>query len=51
MSNHKLAIIVPYRDRRDHLDIFIPHIQEFLNNKNIDYKIYVIEQSDDKPCN
>jgi hypothetical protein len=51
MSNHKLAIIVPYRDRREHLDIFIPHIQEFLNNKNIDYKIYVIEQSDDKPFN
>ena len=51
MSNHKLAIVVPYRDRREHLDIFLPHIQSFLKDKNIDYKIFVIEQSDDKPFN
>lgn len=51
MSNHKLAIIVPYRDRREHLDIFLPHIQAFLSNKNIDYKIFVVEQADDKPFN
>ena len=51
MSNHKLAIVVPYRDRREHLDIFLPHIQSFLKDKNIDYKIFVIEQSDSKPFN
>lgn len=51
MDNHKLAIIVPYRDRREHLDIFLPHIQSFLKDKNIDYKIFVVEQSDDKPFN
>jgi hypothetical protein len=51
MRNHKLAIVVPYRDRREHLDIFLPHIQSFLKDKNIDYKIFVIEQSDDKPFN
>ena len=51
MVKHKLAIIVPYRDRREHLDIFLPHIQSFLKNKDIDYKIFVIEQSDDKPFN
>ena len=51
MDKHKLAIIVPYRDRREHLDIFLPHIQSFLKDKNFDYKIFVIEQSDDKPFN
>ena len=35
MSNHKLAIVVPYRDRREHLDIFLPHIQSFLKDKSI----------------
>jgi len=47
----KLAIIVPYRDRRDELDIFIPHMINFLNNKQIDYIIYIIEQFDNKPFN
>ncbi len=51
MSNHKLAIVVPYRDRREHLDIFLPHMVAFLSNKNIDYKLFVVEQSDDKPFN
>ena len=51
MSNHTLAIVVPYRDRREHLDIFLPHIQSFLKGKDIDYKIFVIEQSDSKPFN
>jgi len=47
----KLAIIVPYRDRRDQLDVFIPHMEKFLTNKQIDYKIFVAEQSDDRPFN
>jgi hypothetical protein len=47
----KLAILVPYRDRRKELDIFMPHMDAFLKNKNIDYKIFVIEQNDDRPFN
>lgn len=47
----RLAIIIPYRDRRDELDIFLPHMYEFLSNKQIDYKIFVAEQSDDRPFN
>ena len=45
----KLAIIVPYRDRQDHLDVFIPHMQEFLKDKGIDYTIFIAEQTDDRP--
>ena len=47
----RLAIIVPYRDRREELDVFLPHMEEFLSNKQIDYKIFVAEQSDDRPFN
>ena len=33
----KLAIIVPYRDREEHLNTFVPHMHEFLKDKGIDY--------------
>ena len=45
----KLAIIVPYRDRQSHLEVFVPYMQEYL--KDYDYKIFVIEQNDTKPFN
>jgi len=47
----KLAIIVPFRDRQKHLDIFVPHIHEFLKDKGIDYTIFIAEQTDDRPFN
>jgi len=47
--NKKLAIIVPYRDRQSHLEVFVPYMEEYL--KDYDYKIFVIEQNDDKPFN
>ena len=47
----KLAIIVPYRDREAHLNVFIPHMNSFLANKEIDYTIFVAEQADDRPFN
>jgi len=47
----KLAIIVPYRDRQEHLDVFVPHIHEFLKDKGIDYTIFIAEQTDDRPFN
>jgi hypothetical protein len=51
MTGAKIAIIVPYRDRREQLDTFVPHMVEFFKNKDVDYKIFIIEQSDDKPFN
>ena len=47
----KLAIIVPYRDREEHLNVFIPHMHEFLKDKGIDYTIFIAEQTDDRPFN
>ena len=47
----KLAIIVPYRNRKKQLNRFIKHIDKFFSDKDIDYHIFVIEQLDDKPFN
>ena len=49
--NPRLAIIVPYRDREEHLAQFVPHMDKFLSNKEIDYKIFVVEQGNDRPFN
>ena len=53
----KLAIIVPYRNRKKQLGRFIKHIDKFFKNpirsteKLVDYHIFVVEQSDSKPFN
>tara|TARA_R110001592_G_scaffold213913_1_gene466759 strand:+ start:868 stop:1539 length:672 start_codon:yes stop_codon:yes gene_type:complete len=47
----KLAIIVPFRDRYDHLKKFIPHMESFFDQKKINVNIFVVEQVDDKPFN
>jgi GT2 family glycosyltransferase len=46
----KLGIIIPYRDREEHLKKFIPHMINFLKNKLL-YSILVIEQANNLPFN
>jgi predicted glycosyltransferase involved in capsule biosynthesis len=46
-----LAIIVPYRDRRDHLRIFKRDIEMYMKEKKIPYSLYIIEQEGDSPFN
>lgn len=47
----KLAICVPYRDREEHLNTFIPHIDSFFADKRIDYKVFICNQVDTKKFN
>jgi len=47
----KLAIIVPYRDREDHLKKFIPSIESCDFLEGIDYEILIVEQEEGKPFN
>ena len=47
----KLGIIVPYRDRQEHLEKFIKQIPSYLSNNDIEYELIVVEQSDKKPFN
>lgn len=42
-----LAIIVPYRNREDHLAQFMPHMNKYLPEA----KIVIVEQADEKPFN
>ena len=43
---HKLGIVVPYRNRKEQLDRFVPYMTEYLTQKNIDYVIIIVDQDD-----
>ena len=51
MTKNKIGIVVPYRNRREHLNHFIPTITSHLKNQKIDYEVIIVEQADDKPFN
>lgn len=42
-ARHKVAIIIPFRNRESNLKIFLRHIHPILCRQQIDYGIYVIE--------
>lgn len=46
---NKYSIIIPYRDREEHLQILLPRLKEVFKNKN--YEIIISEQNDDNPFN
>ena len=48
---HKLGIIVPYRNRRSHLNHFTTSIKNHFSKSKIEYELIIVEQSDDKPFN
>ncbi|GIY95324.1 beta-1,4-galactosyltransferase 7 [Caerostris extrusa] len=43
---HRLAVIVPFRDRFEELLQFVPHIHHFLNKQKVKHTIYIINQVD-----
>lgn len=43
-SLHKLAVLVPFRDRFEELLQFVPHMNKFLSRQNINFKIYILNQ-------
>jgi predicted glycosyltransferase involved in capsule biosynthesis len=51
MEVHKLAIVVPYRNREEHLGVFLPHIKKYLDGQNVLHKVYIIEQEEGKAFN
>jgi hypothetical protein len=46
-----MALIIPYRNRKEHLEKFIPYITDYLNKQNINFEIIIVEQVDTKPFN
>jgi hypothetical protein len=44
---HKLGVCVPYRNREEHMNVFVPHLSNFLDKKGIDHTIYIVHQRDE----
>ena len=49
--NKKLAVVIPYRNRAEHLAKLIPELTEQLVKQGISFRIIVAEQADEKPFN
>jgi hypothetical protein len=51
----RLAILVPYRDRAEHLARFLPHMAKYFAQDKldsaIDYTIHIMEQAGNRPFN
>ncbi|XP_077388944.1 beta-1,4-galactosyltransferase 7 [Festucalex cinctus] len=43
---HKMALLVPFRERFEELLVFVPFMHTFLNNKKIKHEILIINQVD-----
>ena len=43
---HKLAIIIPFRDRFDELVEFVPYMHKFLNQQKVRHRFIVVNQVD-----
>ncbi|XP_058837249.1 beta-1,4-N-acetylgalactosaminyltransferase bre-4 [Topomyia yanbarensis] len=44
-ARDRVAVIVPYRDREQHLPVFLKNIHPFLMKQQVEYGIYIVEQS------
>lgn len=44
-SRSKVAIIVPYRNRSEHLTVFLRYMHPLLQRQQLDYTIFIVEQS------
>ncbi|EEC01356.1 beta-1,4-galactosyltransferase, putative, partial [Ixodes scapularis] len=44
LARHRVAILVPYRNREKQLNVFLHNMHQFLPRQQIDYGIFVIEQ-------
>ncbi|XP_060082044.1 beta-1,4-N-acetylgalactosaminyltransferase bre-4-like [Ylistrum balloti] len=50
-SDHRVAVIIPYRNRQQQLKTFLYNIHPILQRQQIHYGIYVIEQSGNSTFN
>lgn len=47
----RVAIIIPFRCRGEHLLLFLQHMHPFLQRQQLDYTIFIIEQDGDGSFN
>ncbi|GBN31734.1 Beta-1,4-N-acetylgalactosaminyltransferase bre-4 [Araneus ventricosus] len=51
IARSKVALVIPYRDREEHLRIFLHNMHPILQRQQLDYGIYVIEEAPDMKFN
>jgi FkbM family methyltransferase len=44
---HKYSVIIPFRNREEHLSVLVPHLKKYAIHNNIDLEIIIAEQTDD----
>ena len=44
-SRHHVAIVIPYRNREEHLKVFLHNMIPVLQRQQLDYGIYVVDQA------
>ena len=44
--DHRLAVIVPYRNASEELHKFVPHLSQFLTKQGLSFTIYIVDQQD-----
>ncbi|VDK43914.1 unnamed protein product [Anisakis simplex] len=50
-ARHRVAIIVPYRDRETHLRVLLHNLHSLLMKQQLDYAIFVVEQVSNETFN
>ena len=45
-GRHKLAVLIPFRDRLEELLEFAPYLHKYLNNQKVRHDFYVLNQID-----
>ncbi|XP_029635517.2 beta-1,4-N-acetylgalactosaminyltransferase bre-4 [Octopus sinensis] len=51
ISRHRVAIIIPYRDRHQHLLTLLYHLLPMLRRQQLDFRIFVVEQQGNETFN
>ncbi len=47
LPRHRVAVVIPYRDRKQHLLVLLAHLHPVLQRQLISYQIFVVEQVGD----
>ncbi len=50
-ARHKVAVVVPFKNRLANLNYFLYHLHPFLQRQQLNYRIFVVEQFNDELFN
>lgn len=46
---YKFSVIIPFRNRHEHISVLVPHLRNYAKTHNLDFEIIVAEQDDNEP--